>query len=178
MPVEAARVRRLVVAMLAFTCVGCPAAPERPELPRRAVDKQSLYGDAGLVPTREGERIRRELALAGELHHALEQLGLTGVHVDVELRDPAGVIVVGRADPSADVGQLEVTIDEFARVLVPDVTTVQVRLLQTEIPAEPPAPAPTDARHWLLALACLGLGLSLGVTFERVLARRLIARAR
>lgn len=169
--------RRLAVALLALICVGCPT-PERPEFPRRAVDKQSLYGDAGLVPTREGERVRRELALAGELRHALEQLGLTSVHVDIELRDPAGVIVVGRASPDAEPRQLEAAIVDFARVLVPDASAVEVQLLAPTLASESPAPAPADGRQWTIALACLGLGLSLGVSFERLLARRAPVRTR
>ena len=166
--------RPIAVSLLVIACVGCPA-PERPAVPRRAVDKQTLYGDAGLVPTREGERVRRELALAGELHHALEQLGLTSVHVDVELRDPAGVIVVGRAPADSDPAQLEAAIVDFAHVLVPDARAVHVRLRHDPESPAPESPAPD--RSWPFALACLGLGLSLGVTTER-LARRMAARVR
>lgn len=162
--------RRFLVAAVVLVCVGCPA-PQRPAAPRRAVDKQALYGDAGLVPTREGERIRRELALTGELHAALEQLGLTDVHVDVELNDPPGVIVIARADPEADAASLESTIIGFARVIVPDATTVQVELRHFQPSGERPAPS-DDGLPWTIALVCLGLGLSLGVTVERLLARR------
>jgi hypothetical protein len=151
-------------------CVGS----DRPAVSRRGADKQSLYGDAGLVPTREGERVRRELALAGELRHALEQLGLTAVHVDVELREPAGVIVVGRAAANGDHAELEAAIVDFAHVLVPDASAVHVRLSPAESEIESPAPAP----NWTIALVCLGLGLSLGITVERLLARRLVARMR
>lgn len=147
-------------------------------MPRRAVDKQSLYGDASLVPTREGERIRRELALAGELRHALEPLGLTAVHVDVELREPAGVIVAGRAEPGVEASELEAAIVDFAHVLVPDASSVRVRLVASESEVESPAPAPMGLRVWAVALACLGLGVSLGMTIERLLARRVTVRAR
>jgi hypothetical protein len=164
------RVRRIAVALVLLVCAGCPA-PQRPAAPRRTVDKQALYGDAGLVPTREGERVRRELALAGELHEALEQLGLTGVHVDVELNEPPGVLVIARADHEADAASLESTITSFARVIVPDATTVHVELRRLEGDGEHPAP-PDRERPWTIALACLGLGLSLGVTVERLLARR------
>jgi hypothetical protein len=154
--------------MVVLVCAGCPA-PQRPAAPGRAVDKQALYGDAGLVPTREGERVRRELALAGELEAALGQLGLTGVHVDVELNDPPGVIVIAQADPEADDESLRSTITAFARVIVPDATAVHVELRRVE----PESPTPPDGGPpWAIALACLGLGLSLGVTVERLLARR------
>jgi hypothetical protein len=154
-----------------LVCVGCPA-PQHAVAPRRAVDKQALFGDAGLVPTREGERVRRELALAGELHAALEQLGLTGVHVDVELNDPPGVIVIARADLEADIASLESTIIGFARVIVPDASTVHVEIRRLESGGERPAPSDDDRLPWTIALVCLGLGLSLGVTVERLLARR------
>lgn len=159
--------RRIAVASLVLVGVGCQA-PARSAAPRRTVDKQALYGDAGLVPTREGERVRRELALAGELCKALEQLGLADVHVDVELHEQPGVIVVARAEPDTDSVQLEATITAFSRVIVPD-AMVHVQLRQAE--SEHPTPTPTDGRHWAIALACLGLGLSLGVTAERLRSR-------
>jgi hypothetical protein len=155
--------------MLVLVCAGCPA-PQRPAAARRTVDKQALYGDAALVPTREGERVRRELALAGELQQAVEQLGLAAVHVDVELNDPPGVIVIAQLDAEADPASLDATITAFARVLVPDASKVQVELRQIELGERP---APSDGgRPWAIVLACLGLGLSLGVTVERLLARR------
>lgn len=159
----------LAVAVVLIACAGCPA-PQRPTVARRAVDKQALYGDASLVPTREGERVRRELALAGELQTAIEQLDLADVHVDVELGEPPGVIVIARATPDADAQSLEATITAFARVIVPAASAVHVELRRSE-PDERPA-LPGDDRPWAIALACLGLGLSLGVTAERLLARR------
>jgi hypothetical protein len=163
-------VRRLGLVLLVVVGVGC-SAPARPAAPRRAVDKQSLYGDAGLVPTREGERVRRELALAGELRKAIEQLGLSAVHVDVELNEPPGVIVIAQVVGEPDTHELEATIAGFARVIVPDATSVQVQLRSAEIAAQSPAPL-DGGPPWAIALACLGLGLSLGVTVERLLARR------
>jgi hypothetical protein len=177
MPIEAARVRPIAAALLVLVVAGCPA-PERQGPARRTVDKQSLYGDAGLVPTREGERVRRELALAGELEKAVEQLALADVHVDVELNEPPGVIVIAQADPQADTAQLEATITAFAQVIVPGAATVHVQLRQAETGGDSPAPAPDLGRAWAIALACFGLGLSLGMTVERLLARRMAQRAR
>jgi hypothetical protein len=162
-------VRRIALAVVVIVCGACPA-PQRPAVPTRTLDKQALYGDAGLVPTREGERVRRELALAGELQQVVLQLGLAAVHVDVELNDPPGVIVIARADPEADAESLEATITRFAHVIVPDATTVHVEL-RLEQGSERPA-QPDGGPPWAIALACLGLGLSLGVTVERLLARR------
>jgi hypothetical protein len=166
-------VRRIALAVVVIVCAGCPA-PQRPAAPTRAIDKQALYGDAGLVPTREGERVRRELALAGELQKAARQLGLADVHVDVELNEPPGVIVIARVDPAADAEALEaieVTVTEFAHVIVPAATAVHVELRSLEQGSERPTPA-DGGPPWAIALACLGLGLSLGVTVERLLARR------
>ena len=44
-------------------------ADPRPRTPRidRPGDKQAVYGDPTLLPTREGERVRMEVALAREI---------------------------------------------------------------------------------------------------------------
>jgi hypothetical protein len=65
---------------LSIGCVGCEP-PARPRQDQRRTDKRSLFGDASLVPTREGERVRRELALAGELTTSLELMALRLVPV-------------------------------------------------------------------------------------------------
>jgi hypothetical protein len=93
------------------------------------------------------------------------------VHVDVELNDPPGVIVIAQVAAESDVHELETTITTFAHVIVPGATSVQVQLRSAESDAAHPAP-PDGGWAWAIALACLGLGLSLGVTVERLLARR------
>jgi hypothetical protein len=153
-------------------CVSSLAACEaqvRPKPQPRGLDKQALYADASLLPTREGERVRRELALAGELREAIELLELDETRVDVELGQPARVVVVARMRgdrPDA----LEQDVRAIATAIVPAPVDVHVQLVQGAIAAAPvSAPSPPA---WALALTCLGLGLSLGVTAERLLARR------
>lgn len=158
--------RRLALLASIVGLSACDAAPppaihhvERPTL-----DKRALYGDAALLPTREGERVRRELALAGELSEALALLELTERRVDVELSEPPQVIVV--AHTRVPTPELAAKIDALGRAIVPGDPDVHVELLV----AAPPQPsAPTH--DWPLALVCLGLGLSLGVTGERLRAR-------
>ncbi|KIG18803.1 hypothetical protein DB30_07139 [Enhygromyxa salina] len=152
--------------------VGCEA-PARPVQERRRADKRSLFADASLVPTREGERIRRELALAGELTTALELLEFGPVHVDLELRAEHGSAVVVAQPPAhtdASVEQLEAEVAELAGAIVPELAPNQIHVW---LRPRPEPPAPKRDRSWALTLACLGLGLSLGVTLERVRMRRL-----
>lgn len=134
-------------------------------------DKRSLYADAGLLPTREGERARSELALAGEIHAGLELIGLGPAHVDVELRgSKPRAVVVARVDPDAELAELEDQVAELAAASVPDLdrAAVHVWLHPRAESGEPRR----ERAPWALALACLGLGLSLGVTLERARGRR------
>ena len=85
---------------LSITLVlACGEAETERQPPRRPVpDKDALFGDPGLVPTREGERARREIALAGEIHNAIVVLPeVARARVDVELGDgedePTRVVV-------------------------------------------------------------------------------------
>ena len=155
--------RRLALLASIVGLSACDATPPS-TVERPALDKRALYGDAALLPTREGERVRRELALAGELSEALALLELTERRVDVELSEPPQVIVVAHA--RVPTPQLAAKIDALGRAIVPGDPDVHVELLV----AAPPQPsAPTH--DWPLALVCLGLGLSLGVTGERLRAR-------
>lgn len=154
---------------------GCGLADPSPAPPveRARPDKASLYGDASLLPTRAGERARRELALAGELAAALELLEMRPAQIDVRLdAGPSVVVIATSADPEADASTQREAIVELSRALVPDLDAADVHLWLRPAP-ETPAPAPErpDAPPWALALACLGLGLSLGVTLERLRVR-------
>ena len=160
------------LAVLVAAC-GAPA-PEpatQPTTPIGHPDKRSLYADAGLIPTREGERIRRELALAGEIHTGLELLGLGPAHVDVHLGDEPSAVIVAQIDPRADATALEARAAALATASIPGLTRDEVRVW-----LHPRAHAGSESAReptpWALALTCLGLGLSLGVTLERVRAQR------
>ena len=170
-----ARIHRWgLLAALALGGVACEA-PARPLPQHRRADKQSLFADASLVPTREGERVRRELALAGELTGALELLELGPVHVDLELRaGHTSAVVVAQLPANADAEQaeqLEADILELTAAIVPELATDQIHVWLRPHPSAG-QPAPQRDHSWALGFACLGLGLSLGVTLERARARR------
>ena len=162
----------------AWPCVllllpACAEPTRTPTLPRP--DKARLYGDPGLVPTREGERIRRELALAGELGRIIEQRDeVLDTQIDVELgaEPPRVLIGIGLAQPPED-SRLEHYASEAAAAIIgPGAETT---VLWHLAPAEPPRgpgqlPIP-------LALAVLGLGLSAGIALERLRSRKRRPRA-
>ncbi len=158
-----------------FGLVACADAPV-PRGAERTPDKAALYGDPGLVPTREGEQARREAAQAGEIRAAVELLaGVESARVDVE-SDDAGtraVVVVRLHDEDAREDVRASTQRIVEAVLGPDdlETVIELGSPRVEAPLEP-----TPRTTWPIAIAVLGLGFSLGVTFDR--ARRLLRRRR
>lgn len=149
-------------------CAGNELEEDDPS-PRAAgtVDKRSLYGDPALMPTREGERRRTELALAGAIDRALDVLDVDDRTVNVELdprtRDPLRVLVVGqvRADAPPDRGEqvAEIVASVVGPLPAPGPTITLAR-------AQDPG-APQRALPWLVAVAFLGLGFNAGVVFDR-----------
>ena len=156
----------LALGWIGLLVTACEARSiERPSPAR--VDKQAVFGSASLVPTREGERARRELATAGELEQALDRLGLGPAHVDVELRDPTAVIVIARGSERD-----EATVIELTRALIPELEPANLHVWWQPTIAETPAPAQDrEPRSWALMLACLGLGVSVGIVAERLRSR-------
>ena len=189
--------------------VACEAAPAAPT--RRSPDKQELYGDASLVPTRAGEQARAELALAASVTAALRARAGSG-RLAVEVRlptadDPGGAVVAGALALDAEsvvrvaegvlgpwsagrvlvelaeVGAVEgaqaraqrtagagVRRAEPAGVTGADPTGVAGPAGATE-PAEPAGPVGPAWPAWqagLLGLALVGLGVSAGVSIERL----------
>lgn len=126
-----------------------------------------MFGDARLVPTRAGERARLELALAGQLRTLLEPLRPPdgSVAVDVELggRGPARVVVVAAGSWPAD---LRERLDQLVSGVVPEADIALVLA-----PSKQGRPVEGGGAPWPLALALLGLGVSLGVFVERAAAR-------
>jgi hypothetical protein len=160
---------------VAMGLAACDAnqAPEPGAGPSSARGKAEVFGDASLIPTRAGERARRELAISGELERALTRLGLAEVHVDVELHgddQPPALVVI--ATVQAGEGPSEAEILALGRALIPTLTPAHLQLwlrpALADAPGQPPRPR---ERPWALLLTCLGLGLSLGVTGERIRAR-------
>ncbi len=158
--------------------VACESASPRPSPPVRVLGKQELYGDAGLVPTRAGERAREELALAASITHALRARAGEGA-LAVEVRLP------GAGDPGAAVVTGTVALDVASAARIAEAVLgpwsagrVQVELARAEasgVVVEPVAAEPVVAARapsWLLAAALLGLGVSAGVSIERLRRRR------
>lgn len=161
-----------VVALL--LAVGCEARPRaRPRAPAAAADKAALFGDPSLVPTREGERARREVALAQEIERALAVLpAVLGARANVELPSPgiAGpprVLAVVLAAPDADAPAVTAQARAIAHAVVGPAAVLEVVVE----PSPAVAASPTPRTPWPLLLGMLGLGLCIGTLVER--ARRL-----
>jgi hypothetical protein len=158
-------VRRLAP-IVALWVAGCGAPADAPRRP--GPDKARLFGDAGLVPTREGERIRRELALAGELRAVLRGLsGIADAYVDVETEPAPGRALI-RVDLRADAPAPAAVEDQVRLAAAAVLPGAQATVLAGPAPAAPGGAAPPV----LLGIALLGLGLSAGVALERVRAQR------
>ena len=148
----------------------------------RVPDKSRLYGDTALVPTRAGERAREELALAGSVVAALRARGGQGaLAVEVRLPTPG--------DPGAAVVAGSLALDAASVVRITEgvlgawsAGRVQVELAPARAEASEAAQATVAAadgagrvaswQGWLLAVALLGLGVSAGVSIERLRQRR------
>jgi hypothetical protein len=160
--------RRRIVLASTVVVLGC-GEPARPRPEPTTPDKRALYGDPSLVPTREGERIRREIALAGELEQTLRlfaELEDVRVHVDSNTT-PARVAVVGRASPHAS-ADLHARVEAVVGGMVGPNTSILISIAR-------PAPEPPVREPPLglaLALSLLGLGISIGVTADRLARRR------
>jgi len=166
---------------LACLCLACEPGPPRAEPRPGPVDKQDLYADPSLVPTRAGERARRELALAGELRKAIDLLGVGATQVDVELGGPRPRVIVVASAPGigqAPHAQLRTTVETLALATVDNLRVEEVTVVLpthdqahlddpqtswTQDPRRGGAPLPIA-----IAIALLGLGLSAGVCAERL----------
>lgn len=173
---------RLLALALAAAALGCgePASPRRPGPQRRASDKAALFGDPSLVPTRDGERARREVALAQEIEAALGVLpSVARARVDVELAErpaAARVLAVVAGDPGADADALAARVRTVAHTVMGPQAAVEVVAEPIPAPAPPAEPPP----RWPLLLGVLGLGFFGGTLIERIrgLRRRGAARRR
>ncbi|MFV8754030.1 hypothetical protein ACNOYE_26085 [Nannocystaceae bacterium ST9] len=144
------------VTLLMFALLAC--SPAEPRRPAGAPDKRELFADPSLVPTREGERARRELALADELERLLARAEIPA-SVTVSLIEPASAVVVARSD------ELEAT-RTIAHAALPAIAPERITISL----AEPNERAPLNeqgARGLPIVLLALGLGLASGVALER-----------
>lgn len=167
--------RRLALAAL-LLALGCaaPAPAHRPAPDRGPADKAALFGDPSLVPTREGERVRREVALAQELEQAIAVLpSVTRARVTVERPERAAearVLAVVTSATLADAERLPSRIRAMAHAVVGPAAAVEVVVEAARTPTPAPAGAPL---RWGLLFCVLGLGFFGGVLIERI---RLVRR--
>lgn len=161
------RARGCAVLACAWLAVSACEPPPRPP-PPRARDKQALFGDPALVPTRAGERARQELAVAASVASAVRGRAGRGAPV-VEVRLPAG----GDAGAVVVAGELGLDAEEVARVAEAVAGPWSAGRVQV-FPAVPRAQAsePRPGLPWALALALIGLGASAGVSIDRLARRR------
>jgi hypothetical protein len=163
---------RLLALVPLVSVLGCTEpAPRRAAPGRGAVDKAALYGDASLVPTRQGERARREVALAREIEAALVVLpSVVRARVDVELPEHAAsprVLAVVAGQPEADATALAARVGSIAHTVMGPTAAVEV--VTEPSPASPASVAlPSERTRWPLLLGVLGLGFFAGVLLERL----------
>ena len=145
---------------------------QRRQPTRRASDKAALFGDAALLPTRAGERARNEVALAEEIRVALEALhAVERARVTVATNHggaPRSAAVVVRARANTDTDALTASATRISRAALGSAElAVEVQVSAPGVD-EPPEDAPKGAApHALLLFGVLGLGISIGLTFDR-----------
>jgi hypothetical protein len=166
---------RCVVLAMIVLASGCADEPITRTSGDRTLDKAAVFGDPGLVPTREGEQARREAARAGEIRAAVELLGgVDSARVDVEQGEEMRALVVIRL---ADADAREDVVASTQRIVDAVLGTDGVRtVIEVSVPPVEDLEEPTPRSTWPIAIAVLGLGFSLGVTFDRV--RRVLRRRR
>lgn len=160
----------------------CTAEPTQRRQPTpRASDKAALYGDAALLPTRAGERARNEVALAEEIRVALESLhAVERARVTVATGErgvPRSAAVVLRARRSTQPEALTASATRISRAALgtPDLT-VEVEVSTPDISEASPEGPRDETPSPALLFGVLGLGISLGLTFDR--AKGLLRRRR
>lgn len=169
-----AGVAALTAGLASILALACDRPlPKAPPPAEARSDKEALFGDPMLVPSRAGERAREELALAGEIERLIAaDPAIAAVRVHVRAGDrganegaPPQIVVVARARAGEALDRER--LERIARAVVGDeAARVDVDRLIGAASEEPPA---RDlARDLLLALALLALGASAGITVDRV----------
>lgn len=127
-------------------------------------DKASIFGSALLVPTPEGERARRELAVAGEIERVLHSdPSVVGVRVSLRLATPCSAVIAVTGEPH-DHPRIEAAARGAARALSGCDSPPTVLI------SAPPPSSDKGSRGlpWPLALSLLSLGVCLGILVERL----------
>jgi len=163
------RTYALLATLAGTACQSEPSPrPRHPTRPRP--DKAFLYADPGLVPSRDGERARAELALTGELEAAIRVLpGVLEVRATLSLTGSGTVergLVLVRHREDAHPDLLRARVETIETAILPE-GPVTLMLEATATTHDDPE-LPADGRALGLAIAFLGLGLSVGISAERL----------
>jgi hypothetical protein len=154
-----------------------PSKPSKPSRPGKA-SKEALFGDPSLMPTRDGERARVEIALARTIEeHLAEDPRLTAVRAHVTSASghsggPTQVVISFRG-PQEGAQAQELRARELALGILGD-PAAQVTIDRIEAPrgAQEPSPAQVRPLSIVLALVLLALGASAGISVDRLRRRR------
>jgi hypothetical protein len=153
--------------LLGIVACGSPAARSAP----RTTDKAALFADPTLVPTRDGEAARRELAESGEITKAIRATSwIDDAHVDVEHAGERTRVLVGGMRTSSAPDDLDARVRDIVRAVCGD--DIDLVLAIADAPTTP-------QRRRLdlpLGLALVGLGASIAVLADRGWRRRLAKR--
>ncbi len=157
-------------------CTPPPAGDRASAARAERPSKEALFGDPSLVPTREGERARVEIALARTIEEHLAedpQLAAVRAHVTAPAAGPAQVLISFRG-PEAGAKAQEERARRIALGILGD-RPAQVTIDRVELPPGAQEHAPAQERPLLnlaLVLALLALGASAGVSLDRLRRRR------
>jgi len=141
-------------------------APRRPSKTRM---KEALFGDPALVPTREGEQARRELALAGSIEeHLAGDPNVGAVRVDVSAKPDRTPQVIISLHASGSPQALTERSQRVSRAILADPeATVTVDIVGDSALAQGSDAQPRPLLTLALVLALLALGASAGITLDR-----------
>ncbi len=196
-----ARSLRLLLALACAAPLACsvPAESgrdrdERPDPRCPTATWASAYGDPALVPTREGEQIRRDLATAAAIREAALASAHDLVHdVHVVFRggqqpaswttarteeaEPGAAHVIVTPRVGADIEPLRRSLPILVAASVREPWTPAQTTLEFTGPVAEPDHAGRGARglglvELALAMALIGFGASMGISLDRLAARR------
>ncbi|GEM_PF-5931227 len=173
----------LCFALVLTACLPEPAHPPSSSRAEKRQNKEDIFGDPALMPTRVGERARLEVALGTEIESAIADLGYdvrAAVTLPTSCALSPKVLVRYRStmnggtaiaslvpgDPTMDA--VLSTLRSAAAAIVPAASSEDITVLvASRISAAATTPPPRARLSIATGLALLAFGLSLGVAAER-----------
>lgn len=175
------------VGLLGMTLAACAPPPNatrgdairasRASEPGKA-SKEALFGDPSLMPTRDGERARVEIALARTIEeHLAEDPRLTAVRAHVTRAGgqdggPTQVVISFHGPQEGAQAQEERALELALGILGDPAAQVTIDRVEAPRGAQEPPPAQVRPLSILLALVLLALGASAGISVDRLRRRR------